>query len=66
MELLKAAGSYALGRLKEASTWASVAVLAETQLHISLNADFKTAAINLGVSATALAGVLIKEGWAKK
>lgn len=66
MELLKAAGSYALGRLKEASTWGSVAVLVETQTHVALNGDFKVAAVNVCVSIAALAGVLIKEGWRAK
>jgi len=56
---------YALDRLSEPSTWASIAAGIAGELAIKFNPDFTNAFVHLGLAATVLAGVLIKEG-AKK
>jgi hypothetical protein len=66
MDFLKTAGLYLLGRLGEASTWASLVAWGGAELHIQTNADFNIAAVHLGLAAATLAGVLIKEGWQAK
>ncbi len=66
MDLLKLAASYVLGRLGEASTWASLVAWGGAELHIQTNADFNTALVHFGLAAAALAGVLVKEGWQSK
>jgi hypothetical protein len=63
MELLKSAGSYALDRLQEASTYAGIAGLLGANFGIHFNPDFQGAVTKLGMCAAATAAILIKEGW---
>lgn len=60
--LLKMGVKYALARLSEASTWAAIAAGMAGYLHLSFNADFKSAFVGLGLAVATLLGVIIKEG----
>ena len=66
LSLAKLAFNYALGRMGEASTWASITAGAAAQMHLHLNPDFDSALVRVGLALTALAGVVIKEGWQAK
>jgi hypothetical protein len=59
--LIKMAISYAMNRLKEASTWASFAAVLAGSFHMHFTGDLTTAFISFGLAFTALLGVIIKE-----
>lgn len=60
-------GMYLLGRLGEASTWAAiVGWVSVTYFNSSLPPNLQNTIVQFGVSAAALAAVLIKEGWRVK
>jgi hypothetical protein len=53
--------AWAVDRLREPSTWASIAVWITAQAHILGNPDGKSAFVSFGVSFAALLGVILKE-----
>ena len=63
--LVSMAFNYAVGRLKEASTWASIAAAIAASYNIQFNGDFRSAFIATGLAMATLLGIFIKEG-AKK
>jgi hypothetical protein len=56
------AGDWALGRLREPSTWASIAVGLSGWAHVQFNGDFTKAFINFGIAGAVLLGIALKEG----
>ncbi len=66
MDLLKTAGNYAMARLQEASTYAGLWLVLNSDLHVAFNSDFKTAATQWFMATAGVAGVLVREGWRAK
>ena len=59
--LLNTALPWALARLKEPSTWASIAVWLVAQTHIPMDGSVTSAFVQLGVSLAAFLGVVLRE-----
>lgn len=66
MDLVKTLVAYLVARLSEASTWASLTAYLGAQFGLHLNSDLDGPLAQLVVAASALAGVLIREGWQQK